>query len=46
MPIVSYKKLTKESQDTNPWMMKWRYEGPLLLVYLVLEAASRAQTLE
>jgi hypothetical protein len=43
MPTVSYKEPTKEFQDIKPWMKKWRYEGPLPLIYLVLPAASWMQ---
>jgi hypothetical protein len=27
---------TKDSHDKKPWMKKWKYEGPLPLIYLVL----------
>ena len=46
MPTASSKEPTKESQDTKPRMMKWGYERPLLLIYLTLPPAIKAQTPE
>jgi hypothetical protein len=44
MPTTSCKKPAKEFQDTKPRVMKWGYEGHLLLIYLVLPPTKRAQT--